>query len=226
MTAVPASPAASQQAAVDAALLVLKSMGLSVEDLTAAPSNRPPVPTFAEYVPVVAATVTGRASVLEEVATFGSLLLCAAVAAARMGESAQAWEFLGHAKAAAAVCDREHADVYAVFGPANLAIHGVQVATDLGDGREALRRAERADPGRLPAVLLERRTTLLVDIARARHMPRDNASAVDTLLEAERVAPLEVRYSGAALSLVRGLLGAGPVSGDLRGLAGRLNIAA
>lgn len=168
----------------------------------------------------------GRASAPEEVATFGSLLLCAAVAAARMGESAQAWEFLGHAKAAAAVCDREHADVYAVFGPANLAIHGVQVATDLGDGREALRRAERADPGRLPAVLLERRTTLLVDIARARHMQRDNASAVDTLLEAERVAPLEVRYSGAALSLVRGLLGAGPVSGDLRGLAGRLNIAA
>jgi integrase/recombinase XerC len=58
MTTTPAAPAASQQAAVDAALLVLKSMGLSLEDLTAAPSNRPPVPTFAEYVPVVAATVT------------------------------------------------------------------------------------------------------------------------------------------------------------------------
>jgi site-specific recombinase XerC len=43
---------------VDAALLVLKSMGLSPADLTAAPASRPPVPTFAEYVPVVAATVT------------------------------------------------------------------------------------------------------------------------------------------------------------------------
>jgi integrase/recombinase XerC len=59
VTTTPASPAASQQAAVDAALLVLKSMGLSVEDLTGAPSNRQPVPTFAEYVPVVAATLTG-----------------------------------------------------------------------------------------------------------------------------------------------------------------------
>ena len=58
MTVAPAAPAASQQAAVDAALLVLKSMGLSLDDLTAAPSNRRPVPTFAEYVPVVAATVT------------------------------------------------------------------------------------------------------------------------------------------------------------------------
>jgi integrase len=49
----------SQQASVDAALLVLNSMGLTLEDLSAAvPSNRPPMPTFAEYVPVVSATVT------------------------------------------------------------------------------------------------------------------------------------------------------------------------
>ncbi len=58
MTTTPTAAAASQQAAVDAALLVLKSMGLSLDDLTAAPSNRPPVPTFAEYVPVVSATLT------------------------------------------------------------------------------------------------------------------------------------------------------------------------
>jgi hypothetical protein len=59
MSTTPVSPAASQQAAVDAALLVLKSMGLSVEDLTTAAARlRPPVPTFADYVPVVSAAVT------------------------------------------------------------------------------------------------------------------------------------------------------------------------
>ena len=58
MTAAPDSMVSPQQAAVDAALLVLKSMGLSLEDLTGASSNRKPAPTFAEYVPVVAATVT------------------------------------------------------------------------------------------------------------------------------------------------------------------------
>jgi hypothetical protein len=59
VTTTPTFPAASQQAAVDAALLVLKSMGLSLDDLLSAGSaNRKPVPTFAEYVPVVAATVT------------------------------------------------------------------------------------------------------------------------------------------------------------------------
>jgi len=58
MTITPSSPAASQQAAVDAARLVLQSMGLSLDDLIAAPSNWKPMPTFAEYVPVVRATVT------------------------------------------------------------------------------------------------------------------------------------------------------------------------
>ena len=43
----PNSPAGSQQAAVDAALVVLKSMGLSPGDLTAAPRDRAAVPTFA-----------------------------------------------------------------------------------------------------------------------------------------------------------------------------------
>ena len=42
MTTTPTSPAASQQAAVDAALLVLERMGLSPDDLTAAPRDRPP----------------------------------------------------------------------------------------------------------------------------------------------------------------------------------------
>jgi hypothetical protein len=58
MTATPTSPAASQQAAVDPALLILARMGLSPDDLTAAPRNRAPVPTFAEYVPVVSAAVS------------------------------------------------------------------------------------------------------------------------------------------------------------------------
>ena len=43
---------------MDAALLVLKWMGLSLDDLTAAPRDRAAVPTFAEYVPVVSAAVT------------------------------------------------------------------------------------------------------------------------------------------------------------------------
>ena len=54
----PAQPGPSQQAVSEAALLVLERMGLSPADLTAAPQARRPVPTFAEYVPVVSAAVS------------------------------------------------------------------------------------------------------------------------------------------------------------------------
>ena len=46
------------RADVEAALLVLERMGLSPADLLAVPGGRPAVPTFAEYVPVVAAAVS------------------------------------------------------------------------------------------------------------------------------------------------------------------------
>ena len=52
------NPGASQQAVVEAALVLLERMGLSPADLTAAPRERPTVPTFAEYVPVVSASVS------------------------------------------------------------------------------------------------------------------------------------------------------------------------
>src|SRR5215831_15084926 len=57
MTAV--NPDASQQAVVEAALVLLERMGLSPADLAAVPQPRTPVPTFAEYVPVVSAAVSG-----------------------------------------------------------------------------------------------------------------------------------------------------------------------
>jgi hypothetical protein len=63
VTTTPDSPATSQQAAVDAALLVLKSMGLSLDDLlSAGTANRKPVPTFAEYVPQTAASAARRSA--------------------------------------------------------------------------------------------------------------------------------------------------------------------
>ncbi len=46
------------QAVIEAALVLLERMGLSPADLTAVPPPRKPVPTFAEYVPVVSAAVT------------------------------------------------------------------------------------------------------------------------------------------------------------------------
>jgi len=56
MTAV--HPDTSRQAVVEAALVLLERMGLTPADLATVPQHRKPVPTFAEYVPVVSAAVS------------------------------------------------------------------------------------------------------------------------------------------------------------------------
>jgi hypothetical protein len=52
------NPSASQQAVVEAALVLLERMGLSPADLTAVPQTRKPIQTFTEHVPVVSAAVS------------------------------------------------------------------------------------------------------------------------------------------------------------------------
>jgi hypothetical protein len=140
------------------------------------------------------------------VATWGGLLLTAAVAAARRGDSGEAWELVGEAKAAARRLRTDHADLNTIFGPTSLAIRGVQVAAELGDGREVLRRARYVEPTRLPPYLVERRTHYLIDVARGHAHRADDPAALATLLEAERLAPQEVRYNPIASELVMVLL--------------------
>jgi hypothetical protein len=140
------------------------------------------------------------------VATWGGLLLTAAVAAARQDDSGEAWELVGEAKAAARRLGTDHADLNTIFGPTSLAIQGVQVAAELGDGREVLRRAKHVHPTRLPPYLVERRTHYLIDVARGHAHRSDDPAALTTLLEAEQLAPQEVRYNPIASELVMVLL--------------------
>jgi integrase/recombinase XerC len=53
-----AASGTTQQAAIDAAMILLDKLGISPADLTAVPRERPELPTFADYVPVVSASVT------------------------------------------------------------------------------------------------------------------------------------------------------------------------
>jgi len=139
-------------------------------------------------------------------ATWGGLLLTAAVAAARQGDGREAWELVGEAKAAARRLGSDHADLHTIFGPTSLAIQAVQVAAELGDGHEVLRRARLVEPTRLPSHLVERRSHFLIDVARGHAHRADDPAALATLLEAERLAPEEVRYNPIASELVMFLL--------------------
>jgi hypothetical protein len=160
-------------------------------------------------------------------AMWGSLLLTAALAAARQGDTSEAWELLGEGKTAHRL-GAEHADLNTIFGPTSLAISGVQMAAELEDGRDVLRRAERVDPMRLPAHLIERRSHFLIDVARGHAYRADDATAVATLLEVERMAPEEVRYNALAGELVTTLLTRERrvATPELRALSARLGVVA
>jgi hypothetical protein len=158
------------------------------------------------------------------IAFWGGLLLTAAVAAARQADESTAWELMGEARAGSRLLGADHADLYAIFGPTNVAIHGVQVAVELRNGRDAVRRSRCVDPDRLPPSLVERRGQFLIDVAAGHAFENDDVAAVATLLRADAVAPQELRLNPTVHHLVRTLLarervGAAP---GLRDLAGRL----
>jgi hypothetical protein len=166
-------------------------------------------------------------AVTVQLAVWGGLLLTAALAAACQGDAAEAWQLLGQAATAGYLLGGDYADLHTIFGPTNVAIHGVQIAAELGDGREALRRSAGLDADRLPPSLLERRSHLLIDVARGHAQQADDNAAVATLLAADRVAPQEVRFNPVVFDLVALLLrrerrGAAP---GLRALAANVGLA-
>jgi len=159
-------------------------------------------------------------------ASWGGLLLTGAVASARKGDEAGAWELLGEARAASRLLGIEYADIHTIFGPTNVAIHGVQIAAELGNGHDAVRRGEHVNAEHLPSSLNERRSQFLIDLAQGHVLVGSDGAATETLVRAEHTAPEEVRFNPTTRYLVRTMLsrerlGATP---GLRGLARRIGI--
>jgi hypothetical protein len=168
----------------------------------------------------------GMSQSSRSLAVSGGLLLTAAVAAARRGDASVAWELMGQARTASRLLRSDHADLYSIFGPTNVAIHNVQVAVELRDGRAAVQRSQHVDPDRLPASLIERRGQFLIDVAHAHVLDGDDTAAVATLVRADRVAGQEVRLSRQVPDLIRTLLARERISATpgLRALARDLDL--
>jgi transcriptional regulator with XRE-family HTH domain len=165
----------------------------------------------------------------DQLSARGFLLLKGAVTAARLDDGASAWQVLGEAGRVAARLGSHDADhLWTAFGPANVELHGLDLALNLGNPREALRRADRLDPGRL--AVAERRARYWIDVSRAylAESRRDAAASVSALLEAERIDPWEVRHQAVVRVVVRTLLTRERRSATpgLRGLAERVGVLA
>ncbi|MFG1658524.1 helix-turn-helix domain-containing protein [Micromonospora chersina] len=150
----------------------------------------------------------------------GALLLQAALAAAAGGDDRSAAELLDRAAGLAARFG-DVADPYRTgFGPDLVEVTGVVAAVESGDAGEAVRRHETVvrRPGwqRLP---VERRAAHLVDAARAYLQVGDVPRAGRVLVEADRIAPAEVRCRPVARTVIEGVARGGPAPAGVAELA-------
>jgi hypothetical protein len=158
-----------------------------------------------------------------QVSEFGHLR--AAITSARATRPADAWDRHRIAGETIGRLDGAHHDRYRLTStPANVAIHGVAVAVELHDGREAV---DLGKDLRLPADLPPYRAGHhYMDLARGWLWFGDRDAALATMEKAERIAPMLVRNHPMGRQAVRSMLEQESrlYKERLRRLASRMNV--
>ena len=160
------------------------------------------------------------ADTTDDDAVRGTLHLEAGLAAAGDGDRRNAHDLLDHA-AALADGPLDHTDGHHTgFGPIAVQVARSLAAHRLGDTVEAVQRHEHAlaDDGwtRLPP---EHRAAHLLDAARAHLDVGDPGRAGHVLLDADGIAPAEVRSRPVARTLLAEIIQRGPAPADVARLA-------
>jgi hypothetical protein len=156
----------------------------------------------------------------EAMSLWGGLTLQRSIIAARVNDPDLAYSQLERASQVAGRLGDGHNEYNTEFGPANVRLHEIAVAVELGDAGRALRAAQAVDTSGLSA---ERRARMLIDVARAHAQRRQVGEAVAALLQAETITPEQVRGHALVRQLVSDLLTMQERPGaELRDLAARL----
>ncbi len=168
-------------------------------------------------------TTEAAVSTPGHVSIIGSLLLVAAMAAARAEDPATARSMLDRAAGYADQLRYDANHVWTAFGPTNVAIHRVSIAVELGETQVAAQLAPRIDASGLP---IERRVRHALELARIYTRTGDSLSALGVVLAAEAEAPEQVRHHYLGRELVLGWARSRSLGGDLRvqRLADRMNV--
>ncbi|UOB09051.1 helix-turn-helix domain-containing protein [Streptomyces sp. HP-A2021] len=177
----------------------------------------------------LSADLTGRGSL--GLSTLGMLYLSAALAASSQDRTtARVRAATDYVDEAEDVAKRQGGDLdedYTMFGPTNVALHRMDMLIRFEDGWSALEAADDLDPGALAGMSRERQAGHRVSKARASLLTRRKDDAAKALIEAEELAPEEVRRRPDTVNLVKDVVGATVNPGaDLRGLAERCGLRA
>jgi len=155
---------------------------------------------------VASATIQGlerraaKEPVPEVLSLSGAFHLVLAMAAARENDRQQAGRHLDQAREIAAGIGEDRNDFDTEFGPANVALHAVSAAVELGDAGHALDLARDVEPEGLSA---ERQARYNIDLAQAYAMRRQPGEALRCLQKAERLTPEQTRTHRVARAVAR-----------------------
>jgi len=134
---------------------------------------------------------------------YGMLYLAASIAAAKREDAEAALIMHQHAQAAAENLEPDYQTHQTVFGPTNVALHRVAALVRLHQPGQALEYARNIDPNLISALPPERKVNYMFDLTTAYTETGRYTEAARTLVEAERVAPEEVRCRPMAHELLR-----------------------
>jgi tetratricopeptide (TPR) repeat protein len=150
----------------------------------------------------------------------GALTLQRAIIAARCNDPDTAYGRLEEARQVADRLGEGRNDYDTEFSPANVSLHEIAVAVELGDAGRALRTAAAVHVAGLSP---ERQARMLMDVARAHAQRRQVPEAVAALRQAEQITPEQVRGHDLVRQLVSDLLTMqDPPAAELRDLSRRL----
>ncbi|OII62871.1 transcriptional regulator [Streptomyces sp. CC53] len=143
----------------------------------------------------------------EHLSAYGALHLIAAIAAVRDSKAPTGWDMLREADRVAQRLGADHNLLHTSFGPTNVAMHSVHLATEEGDVAEALRLADDVQVPEPGGVLpLERTTRYLVEIMHANRLMGDDYGTLFMLQRIMKDSPEEIRYYRLVQEALRGLL--------------------
>jgi transcriptional regulator with XRE-family HTH domain len=154
---------------------------------------------------------------------YGSLFLTGAMAASRAEGRPTTRAFLHEAQEAASRLGADANYMWTAFGPTNVAIHQVNTAMELGDVQIALDVGPALDTTGLPT---ERRVRHALEVARAYSARNRRDDGLAVILDAERMAPEQVRHHFISRQLVLTWMRQqrSKPSLELAGLASRLRL--
>jgi len=137
---------------------------------------------------------------------YGTMLLQAAIAGARKGDNRGARDLIREAHDIAGLVGPARNDYHTAFGPVNVGIHRVSAFVELGEGGTAVQAAAVVAKEELIRLPRERRANHLVDVARGYSQWGKREQALTTLLDAEQLAPAEVRCRPMARATITDLI--------------------